>query len=63
MIVVEYLVYDDQPKINRAGEYVGVEPAYASITVVMANTALTLSAFALPSESVWVVPGTIDPDE
>lgn len=62
MIVVEYLVYDDQPLRNMDGEYVGVAPAYGSITCVETNgNPMALDHGALPSESVWIVPGTIDP--
>jgi hypothetical protein len=63
MIVVEYLVYDDQPDINPDGEYVGVLPGYGSVTHVETNNPTALDCHALPSERVWIVPGTIESAE
>jgi hypothetical protein len=64
MVVVEYLVYDDEPLFKDGGQYAGVAPAYGSIVhVETSNPSRYGGNEALPSECVWIVPGTINPDD
>ena len=62
MVVVEYLVYDDEPDRDRAGNYLGIKPAYGRSGCFKHRKPISLAG-TLASECVWIVPGTINPDD